>query len=86
LRGLDLKALGIPPEGELLAVYCSATGRSGIDGWTFYLVFSLFRLIAILQGVYARALQGNASSANALSVADRRKVLARTAADMIAGK
>lgn len=86
LRGFDLKALGIPPEEELLAAYCSATGRSGIDGWTFYLVFSLFRLIAILQGVYARALQGNASSANALSVADRRKVLARTAADMIAGK
>jgi aminoglycoside phosphotransferase (APT) family kinase protein len=86
LLGLDLKELGIPREEELLATYGAATGRSGINDWTFYLVFSLFRLIAILQGVYARALQGNASSANAISVAGRRKVLARTAADMIAGK
>lgn len=86
LRGLDLKQLGIPREEELLAAYGVATGRSGIGDWTFYIVFSLFRLIAILQGVYARALQGNASSANAISVAGRRKVLAITAADMIAGK
>lgn len=86
LRGLDLKDLGIPREEELLAAYCAATGRIGINDWTFYLVFSLFRLIAILQGVYARALQGNASSANALTVSDRRKVLARTASEMIAGK
>ena len=86
LLGLDLKTLGIPREEELLATYGAATGRSGINDWTFYLVFSLFRLIAILQGVYARALQGNASSANAISVAGRRRVLARIAADMIAGK
>ena len=86
LRGLDLKALGIPAEQDLLDAYCAATGRDGIEGWTFYLVFSLFRLIAILQGVYARALQGNASSANALAVAGRRKVMARTAGEMIAGK
>ncbi len=86
LLGLDLKQLGIPREEELLAAYGAATGRSGIGDWTFYLVFSLFRLIAILQGVYARALQGNASSANALTVSDRRKLLARTAAEMIAGK
>ncbi|RIK87309.1 MAG: phosphotransferase family protein [Hyphomicrobiales bacterium] len=86
LLGLDLKALGIPAEEDLLDAYCAATGRGRIDGWTFYLVFSLFRLIAILQGVYARAMQGNASSANALAVAGRRKVMARTASQMIAGK
>lgn len=84
LQGLDLAGLGIPREEELLDAYCLATGRDRIDDWTFYLVFSLFRLIAILQGVHARALQGNASSANALSVADRRKILTRTASDMIA--
>ena len=34
--------------------------------WNFYLAFSMFRLASILQGVYARGLQGNAASAHAL--------------------
>ena len=32
------------------------------DGWTFMLAFSFFRLAAICQGVYKRALDGNASN------------------------
>jgi hypothetical protein len=37
--------------------------RSGIgDNWTFCLAFSFFRLAAILQGVYKRSLDGNASN------------------------
>ena len=31
----------------------------------YYLAFSLFRCVAILQGVYKRSLQGNASASNA---------------------
>ncbi len=79
LQGLDLAALGIPSEEEFVASYCRRTGRDGIAGWTFYLTFSLFRLTAILQGVYARAVQGNAANANALEVGKRAALLARTA-------
>ena len=59
LGGLDLSTLGIPPESEYIAAYCSRTGRDGIPNWSFFLAFSLFRMAAILQGVYSRALQGN---------------------------
>jgi aminoglycoside phosphotransferase (APT) family kinase protein len=57
---------GIPDEAEHVAAYCRLTGRTGIPDWPFYLAFSLFRLASILQGVYARGLQGNAASARAL--------------------
>ena len=36
-----------------------------------FVAFALYRTAAILQGVYARALQGNASNANALQVGKR---------------
>lgn len=76
LIGIDLKAQGIPSEQELLARYCQQSGRAGIDGWHVFVAFSLFRLAAILQGVYARALQGNASNADALQVGQRAGLLA----------
>ena len=44
----------------------------------YYVVLSLFRLTAILQGVYARALQGNAAHADALQVGKRAALLAQT--------
>ena len=62
----DLTAHGIPTEAEMLAHYCRATGRDGIENWTFYLVYNLFRSAAIIQGVYKRGLDGNAASAQAL--------------------
>jgi aminoglycoside phosphotransferase (APT) family kinase protein len=49
-----------------VAAYCRHAGRGEIENWTFYLVLSLFRLAAIIQGVYYRGLQGNASSPEAL--------------------
>jgi aminoglycoside phosphotransferase (APT) family kinase protein len=57
---------GIPTESEQIETYCRLTGRSAIPRWNFYVAFSLFRLASILQGVYARGLQGNASSEQAL--------------------
>jgi len=57
---------GIPTEAEYIETYCRRTGRSGIPDWNFYLAFSMFRLASILQGVYARGLQGNAASTYAL--------------------
>jgi len=85
LVGADLKTLGVPSEEEFVAAYCRRTGRQGIAGWTFYLTFALFRLAAIVQGVYARAVQGNASSANALEVGKRATLLARTAHGLAMG-
>lgn len=62
LGGVDRKAIGLPTEEEYVAAYCRRRGIDGIDDWTFYLAFSFFRLAAICQGVYKRALDGNASN------------------------
>jgi aminoglycoside phosphotransferase (APT) family kinase protein len=64
--GTDLARLGIPDESAFLAAYCRRRGLDGIPDWRFYMAFALFRLAAIMQGVYARALQANASSPDAL--------------------
>ncbi|AOY89252.1 phosphotransferase family protein [Marinobacter salinus] len=77
LQGEDLEALGVPNEQETIARYCARTGRDSIDDWHVYLAFSLFRLAAILQGVYKRALDGNAANANALDVGKRASLLAQ---------
>ena len=74
--GADLKSLGLPEEQQLLDWYCQYTGRTGVPNWNFYIAFSLFRLAAIVQGVYHRALQGNASNADALEVGKRASLLA----------
>jgi aminoglycoside phosphotransferase (APT) family kinase protein len=68
LAGLDLASLGIPTERDYVAAYCRRTGREGIDAhdWEYCMVYNMFRLAAIAQGVLARAVQGNASSAEAL--------------------
>ncbi|MFT7404589.1 phosphotransferase [Zhongshania sp.] len=66
LGGADRGALGIPTEQAYVRQYCERRGIAGIDNWVFYLAFAFFRLSAILQGVYKRALDGNASSQKAL--------------------
>lgn len=76
LKGLDLKAHNVPEEQQVLDWYCEFTGRSSVPDWNFFLAFSLFRLAAIVQGVYHRALQGNASNADALEVGKRASLLA----------
>ena len=76
IAGLDLAALGIPAEVEFIRRYCSRTGRSGISHWNFYLAYNLFRIAAILQGVYKRALDGMASADNALAAGANAKALA----------
>lgn len=68
LAGRDVAALGIPSEAEYLAGYAASAGRKGIDNYSFFLAFAFFRFASIAQGVYARALAGNASAPNALQV------------------
>jgi aminoglycoside phosphotransferase (APT) family kinase protein len=70
LAGIDRQSLGIPTDEEYIARYCERTGRDGIENWNFYLVFSLFRLAAILQGIVKRAQIGTASSTDAHSSSD----------------
>ncbi len=62
LGGIDRKAVGLPTEEEYVARYCERRGIAGIPDWRFYLAFSFFRIGAILQGVYKRSLDGNASN------------------------
>jgi aminoglycoside phosphotransferase (APT) family kinase protein len=62
LGGIDRKAHGIPTEAEYVELYCRRTGTEVIGNWPFYVAFSFFRLAAILQGVYKRSLDGNASN------------------------
>jgi len=82
LAGVDLRALGIPGEAEYRDAYLRATGRTqpvSEADWTYYLVFNMFRLVGILQGITARALQGNASNAQALQAGRRARPLAEQA-------
>ncbi len=65
LVGVDLAALGIPDEEAFVSRYCELAGRGEIEHWPFYMVFVMFRSAAIVQGVYKRGLDGNASSQHA---------------------
>jgi aminoglycoside phosphotransferase (APT) family kinase protein len=65
LAGVDFAAIGIPDEAAYVAAYCRRTGREAIAGWEFYLVYSLFRIAAILQGIAKRAIDGTAAGADA---------------------
>ncbi|MCX8114835.1 MAG: phosphotransferase [Burkholderiaceae bacterium] len=76
IAGLDLAALGIPSEAEYIRRYCERTGRAGIEHWNFYLAYNLFRIAAILQGVYKRYTEGLASSDNAKQAGANAKALA----------
>jgi aminoglycoside phosphotransferase (APT) family kinase protein len=65
LAGVDFAALGIPDEAEYVAAYCRRTGRQRIADLDFYMVYSLFRIAAICQGIAKRAIDGTAAAADA---------------------
>ena len=67
LLGLDVP--GLPSEAEFVAAYSTEAGRSVPEDLDVFIVFSLFRWAAIMAGVYRRALDGNASDANAVKIA-----------------
>lgn len=78
LKGIDLTGSGIPSEDEYVAAYCRRTGRAGIPDWPYYLAFAFFRIAAICQGVYARALAGNAADRKALAYGEVARAAAET--------
>ncbi|TPL15355.1 phosphotransferase family protein [Mesorhizobium sp. B2-4-10] len=84
LGGIDRAALGLPLEEDYVATYCRRRGLTGIGDWTFFLAFSFFRLAAICQGVYKRALDGNASNPKkARTYGEAVKLLSHLAAKLI---
>jgi len=83
LADKNREQLGIPSEAALVAQYCALRGVGAIDNWPFYLAFSFFRLVAILQGVLKRALDGNASSDQAVQVGKMAGHLAQLAVALI---
>ncbi|MBZ9677470.1 phosphotransferase family protein [Mesorhizobium sp. ES1-1] len=84
LGGIDRPAVGLPSEEAYVAAYCRRRGLTGVGDWTFFLAFSFFRLAAICQGVYKRALDGNASNPEkARTYGAAVKLLSRLAAELI---
>jgi aminoglycoside phosphotransferase (APT) family kinase protein len=80
---LEEATAGIPTETGYIAAYAHRSGRDLDADWTFYLVLSLFRLAAITQGVYFRALKGNAASPAALQRKERCRQLADVACRLL---
>ena len=70
---LDHDAMGIPSEKEFVERYCHYAGRDQIEDFHYFVIFSLFRSTAIIQGVYKRGLDGNASSEDALNYGELAK-------------
>lgn len=76
LKGYDLASLGIPDEAAYVAAYCARTGRRELPEWDYYMAFNMFRMAAILQGILARARQGNATSPQAEETGRRARPMA----------
>jgi len=81
MAGHDLAVLGIPAEQDYVDTYCARVGRNSISpkDWEFYIVFSMFRLAAILHGIASRALYGTAANVSASALGARARPVADTA-------
>ncbi|MEM9524369.1 MAG: phosphotransferase [Pseudomonadota bacterium] len=86
LAGVERGETGLPTEDDYVARYCERRGIGAISNWPFYLVFSFFRLAAILEGVVRRAHDGNASNPETARRYSRVvPFLARTAREIAQG-
>ncbi|MEK9827907.1 MAG: phosphotransferase family protein [Rhodospirillales bacterium] len=68
LEGLNSNALGIPTFEEFNSIYCEAAGRSDGGLTNAHMAHAFFRFAAILDGVRARGLAGNAASTDAADI------------------
>jgi len=82
LQGMDLAQLGIPAETELLETYACSAGRNEVHNIDYYIVFSMFRLAAILAGVMRRGLDGNAADPRAIERGKSYQHIASTAMEI----
>ena len=76
LKGHDLSALGIPDEAAHVGHYLAAGGRAPGAHLDVLMAFNMFRMAAILQGILARSLQGNAAAADARTTGERARRMA----------
>ena len=65
------KGLGIPNEDEYLNKYLSRTKIQLDSDWEFYIIFSLFKVAGICQGILGRVRDGTAASEFALQMGKR---------------
>jgi len=79
IGGLDLARLGIPDLDWVTRRYCELTGRESVSDLNWYFAFNLFRLAGIIQGIKKRAIDGNASSAQASEAGSQVPFLAQRA-------
>ena len=85
IKGHDLDALGIPQEAPYVEAYRRRTGRESLPDWDYYLAFNMFRMAAILQGILARAIQGNATSSEAVATGRRARPMAAAGWRLVEG-
>ncbi len=83
LAGADLELLGIMTESDMVNTYCSHLGLDDIDNWEFYLIYNMFRSAGIIQGVYKRGLDGNASSDKALEYKESARLRSEQAWSLV---
>ena len=65
LGGTDLAGSGIPTEDAYIDLWCRKTGRQRPANFDFYVILSLFRIAAIVQGIAKRAQEGTANDPKA---------------------
>lgn len=85
LGGVDLAGTGIPSEDHYINLWCQRTGRERPENFDFYIILSMFRIAAILQGIARRALDGTAADANATEMGAKAAPIADIAWDMARG-
>ncbi len=80
LKGHDLLALGILDETTYLSRYLAHVNGAGVAPsaavMDYAMAFNMFRMAAILQGIRARALQGNAAAGDAVATGERARRMA----------
>jgi len=83
LGGVDLTGTGIPSEDHYINLWCQRTGRKRPENFDFYIILSMFRIAAILQGIARRALDGTASDPKAAEMGSKAGPLAEIAWSMV---
>ena len=76
IDGEASKNLGIHTEKEYLDLYLTRTKMELESEWDFYIIFSLFKVAGICQGILGRVRDGTAASDFAIQMGKRAKMFA----------
>ncbi|WP_370206480.1 phosphotransferase family protein [Pararhodobacter marinus] len=83
LGGVELQGTGIPTEDQYIDMWCRKTGRTRPENFDFYVILSLFRIAAIVQGIAKRAQDGTANDPQAAEMGRVAGPLAEIAWGMV---